>query len=113
MPWTLQLPSLHSFTGVNRAASTSPPLAACMEASKCFLVLLDTEDNVKIAPDFVAPEEFAEEAGLGDGRRLSPERIQSERPDQSRPPSSMRETATCGKPQLAYGSSYDSSGSRY
>jgi hypothetical protein len=49
-----------------------------MEASKCFLVLLDTEDNVKIAPDFVAPEEFAEEAGLGDGRRLSPERIQSE-----------------------------------
>jgi hypothetical protein len=32
-----------------------------MEARKHLLILLDTEDDIKIVPDFVALEEFAEE----------------------------------------------------
>jgi hypothetical protein len=60
------------------------------------LVLLDTEDAIKIAPDFVAPEEFVDEgahAGPGDGRCWSP--------DLARPDSATVGVAVVGGTTLA------------
>jgi hypothetical protein len=64
LPLDSSVAFLHSFTGINSAASDAIPSARCTHGGQEALPrssnLLDTEDDVKVAPDFIAPEEFAE-----------------------------------------------------